>query len=189
MRFDPEALMDWLAATPGSIALHESLHVYTWIETAHVLGIMLFAGTIALIDLRLLGLAFRPVPVSQMNAKILPWTVAAFVLMIATGLALFYAIPVRSFHSVWFRAKMLLMLAAGINVFLFHARVERDRDRWDLGETPRGARVSSVISLVIWASVIITGRMIAYNWFDCDRQPQPEIINFLTSCVATESGQ
>jgi hypothetical protein len=31
--------------------------------------------------------------------------------------------------------------------------------------------------------------MIAYNWFDCDRQPQPDIINFLTSCAATESGQ
>jgi hypothetical protein len=28
--------------------------------------------------------------------------------------------------------------------------------------------------------------MIAYNWFDCDRQPQPDIINFLTSCVPSE---
>jgi uncharacterized membrane protein SirB2 len=180
---DPDSLLQRLAATPGSIALHESLHVYTWIETAHVLGIMLFVGTIALIDLRLLGLAFRPVPISQMNGKILPWTVAGFVLMIATGVALFYAVPVQSFHSIWFRAKMLLILAAGINVFLFHARVERDRDRWDIGETPGAARASAVISLVLWTSVIISGRMIAYNWFDCDR-PQPPLIRILAGCPA-----
>jgi peptidoglycan/LPS O-acetylase OafA/YrhL len=185
---DPDSLLQWLAATPGSIALHESLHVYPWIETAHVLGIMLFVGTLALIDLRLLGLAFRPVPVSQMNGQILPWTVAGFVLMTATGMALFYAVPVQSFHSVWFRAKMLLILAAGINVFLFHTRVERDRDRWDRGETPRAARASAAISLVIWIGVIITGQMMAYNWFDCDR-PQPPLIRILAGCPAELPGR
>jgi hypothetical protein len=90
---------------------------------------------------------------------------------------------VQSFHSIWFRAKMLLILAAGINVFLFHARVERDRDRWDIGDTPGAARASAVISLVIWTSVIISGRLIAYNWFDCDR-PQPPLIRILAGCPA-----
>jgi hypothetical protein len=183
MSLEPDSLLQGLAAMPSSIALHESLYVYTWIETAHVLGIMLFVGTIALIDLRLLGLAFRPVPISQMNGNILPWTVAGFVLVIATGVALFYAVPVQSFHSVWFRAKMLLILAAGINVFLFHARVERDRKRWDMGETPGAARASAVISLAIWALVIVSGRMMAYNWFDCDR-PQPPLIRILAGCPA-----
>jgi len=26
------------------------------------------------------------------------------------------------------------------------------------------------------------GRMIAYNWFDCDHQPQPEWVNWLAGC-------
>jgi hypothetical protein len=181
MSLDPESLINLLAATPGSIALHESLYVYTWIETAHVLGIMLFVGTIALVDLRFLGFAFLPVPLSQMTGKILPWTVAGFVLMIATGAALFYAVPVRSFHSIWFRAKMLLMLGAGINALLFHARAQGGA--WDSAETPLGARVSSMISLLVWALVIITGRMIAYDWFDCDR-PQPLLIHTLAGCLA-----
>jgi hypothetical protein len=183
MNFGLEPFVDWLAATPGSIALHESLHMYTWIETAHVLGIMLFVGTIAMVDLRLLGLAFRAAPISQMNARILPWTIAGFVLMILTGLALFYAIPVRSFHSVWFRGKMLLLLVAGINIFLFHARVERDRARWDLGPTPTAARVSAVVSLILWAGVIVGGRMIAYNWFDCTKV-QPPFIHAVAGCPA-----
>src|SRR5215469_13269334 len=86
----------WLAATPWSVQLHESLYMYTYIETAHVIGIMLFVGTIAMVDLRLLGLAFRKTPISRMNARILPFTVVGFVLMTATGILLFYAIPMRT---------------------------------------------------------------------------------------------
>jgi hypothetical protein len=179
-----DAAVDWLAAQPGSIALHESLYAYTWIETAHVLGITLFVGTIAMVDLRLLGLAFRRAPVSAMNARMLPWTVAGFVLMIVTGALLFYAIPVRSFHSLWFRAKVLLMGVAAINIFVFHARVERDRARWDGDATPpRGARIAAAISLAAWAGVIVTGRMIAYNWFDCDK-PQSAFVHQFTGCPA-----
>lgn len=126
MTVDPEAVVNWLAAQPGSVALHESLYAYTWIETAHVLGITLFAGTIAMVDLRLLGAAFSRTPISQMSGRVLPWTVAGFALMIATGLLLFYAIPVRSFHSLWFRMKLVMLLIAAINIFVFHARVGRD---------------------------------------------------------------
>lgn len=152
MTLDADAAVNWIAAQPGSIALHESLHAYTRIETAHVLGIMLFVGTIAMVDLRLLGVAFTRAPVSQMSERILPWTVAGFVLMIATGALLFYAIPVRSFHSLWFRLKMVLLVLAGVNIFVFHARVERerDRDRWDRGTTPPlSARISAAASLAL----------------------------------------
>jgi hypothetical protein len=177
-----ERFVEWLAATPWSVALHESLYMYTYIEAAHVLGIMLFVGSIAMVDLRLLGLAFRAVPVSQMNARILPWTVVGFVLMITTGVLLFYAIPVRSWHSLWFRAKLVLMLVAAVNIWIFHRRVERDRARWDsAARPPIGARISAAISLVAWIGVVVTGRMIAYNWFDCDK-PQPPVISALASC-------
>src|SRR5262245_13643533 len=62
----------WLSQTTWSTELHESLYAYTWIETAHVIGITLFVGTIAMVDLRLLGWAWRTVPISQMTARILP---------------------------------------------------------------------------------------------------------------------
>ncbi|MDB5479137.1 MAG: hypothetical protein JWO83_190 [Caulobacteraceae bacterium] len=181
---DLDGVVERLAAQPGSIALHESLYAYTLIETAHVLGVTLFVGTIAMVDLRLLGLAFTRAPVSAMTARILPWTLAGFVLMIITGALLFYAIPVRSFHSLWFRAKLLLMTVAAINIFVFHVRVERDRARWDRSVTPpMGARISAAISLAAWAGVIVTGRMIAYNWFDCDK-PQSSFVHVLTGCPA-----
>jgi hypothetical protein len=178
----PESFVTWLGDTPGSIALHESLYMYTWIETAHVIGIMLFVGTIAMVDLRLLGVSFRGISVSQMNARVLPWTVAGFVLMVITGALLFYAIPVRTFHSVWFRTKMLLLLIAGVNILVFHWQVERGRAAWDEAPRPPGAaRLSAALSLTVWALVIIFGRFIAYNWYDCDR-PQPELVRAYASC-------
>ncbi len=180
------AFVEWLAGTQGSIALVESLHMYPLIETTHVLTLMLFLGTLAIVDLRLLGALFTRVPVSEVTARVLPFTVAGFALMIITGLLLFYAIPVRTYESIWFRIKVILMVAAGINAWLFHRRVKRDRALWDGWERPPlGARLSAGTSLGLWAGVIVTGRMIAYNWFDCDRQPQPDFINWAAGCVVT----
>jgi hypothetical protein len=59
-----------------------------------------------------------------------------------------------------------------LNAFVFHNGVYRKVFEWDLHHrTPRGARAAGACSLVLWAAIIISGRMIAYNWFDCDMQP------------------
>lgn len=177
-------LAEWMAATAGSIALHESLYMYPLVESTHVLTLMLFAGTVILVDLRLLGFAFTSIPVSEFTSRLLPWTVAGFLIMTATGALLFYAIPVRSYQSIWFRIKVIVLLAAGINAWLFHRRVEQNRDQWDGNIVPPlGARISAATSLACWVVVIVTGRMIAYNWFDCDRQPQSAFINWAAGCV------
>ena len=56
---------------------------------------------------------------------------------------------------------------------------------WDKDSSiPSSMKNRAITSLVLWSSVIISGRMIAYNWFDCGRQPQPDFINFLISCTA-----
>jgi hypothetical protein len=58
---------------------------------------------------------------------------------------------------------------------------------WDLSpDIPKAARVSAIVSLVLWAGIVVAGRMIAYNWFDCDIQPQPAFINWAAGCVVGE---
>ena len=175
---------EWLASTKWSIALHESLMAYPLIETSHVLSLMLFVGSVNFVDLRLLGWALRDVPVSEVTRRVLPWTVAGFVVAVVTGLLLFYAIPVRTYQSVWFRVKVVMLIVAGINAGLFHLAQRGGPFAWDADpRPPRRARVAGAVSLVAWATVIVMGRMIAYNWFDCDRQPQPELVNLLAGCV------
>jgi hypothetical protein len=163
-------LIAWLEASPGSVALRESLYAYSVTETLHVLTLTLFLGTLALFDLRLMGLLFQRAPVSRLSRRVLPFSVGGFCVMVLTGLALFYANPIRLFHSVWFRAKLALLLAAGLNMAYFHLRVERDRALWDASPVPPpAARRAGAISLVLWTGVIVMGRLIAYGWFDCDR--------------------
>jgi len=176
----------WLDTHAWSTALHESFYMYPWIESTHVLTLMLFVGTLIAVDLRLLGVAFRNVPVSEMTGRLLPWTVAGFVIMVITGLLLFYAIPVRTYQSLWFRIKVVLLIVAGINAWVMHKKIMANQSVWDTApKPPRGARISAALSLSTWAGVIVTGRFIAYNWFDCDR-PQPDWVIFLAGCVVDD---
>jgi hypothetical protein len=148
-----------------------------------------FFGLAVMFDLRLLDWTFRRVPVSEFNRRVLPWTIAAFVVMVVSGTLLFYAIPLRSYQNIFFRTKMLLLLLAGLNVWFFHTRVFPRVANWDVeASPPPAAKLAGALSLVLWIAIVVSGRMIAYNWFDCDRQPQSALINLLTSCDATEAG-
>jgi hypothetical protein len=143
----------------------------------------LFFGTLLFVDLRLTGRVFNNLSVSEVNSKVLPLTIFGFLVMSLTGLLLFYAIPVRNYQNIFFRTKMLLIVIAGVNAFFFHRRMSKEAKIWDKDSSiPSSMKNSAMTSLVLWSSVIITGRMIAYNWFDCDRQPQPKWMNTLTSC-------
>ena len=167
-----------------STGLHESRYAYDIIESVHVWALCLFFGLAVMFDLRLLGWTMRGVPVSEVARRMQPWTIAGFVVMVISGSLLFSAIPLRSFQSIFFRVKMVMLLLAGANVWIFHSGVFRRVQTWDLDKVPpRAARMAGAFSLVLWVGIVISGRMIAYNWFDCDRQPQPAIINFLTNCV------
>jgi hypothetical protein len=180
------SFLEWLAGTAWSVALHESLYMYPLIESTHVITLTLYVGLAVILDLRL-GLILRSVPVSQILTRVLPWTKAGFVIMFTTGLLLFYAIPVRNYQNIFFRVKVIMLILAGINVWYFHTRIERTVPEWDLSPAiPKAARAAAVISLVLWAGIVVTGRMIAYNWFDCDIQPQSAFINWAAGCVVAK---
>jgi hypothetical protein len=176
--------MEWLASTEWSVALHESLWAYPLIESTHVLTLGLFVGTAIMVDLRLLGWSFTRIPVTEFTDQVLPWTRGAFYIMVTTGVLLFYAIPVRNYQNIFFRAKMIMFVLALLNIWYFHNHTERTVGLWSKFERPpRGARLAGVYSIILWLSIVVAGRMIAYNWFDCDIQPQPAFINWAAGCV------
>jgi hypothetical protein len=182
------AFFSHLGDSTWSTGLHESRYAYDLIESVHVWTLCLFFGLAVLFDLRLLGWTMRSVPVSEVASRLLPWTVVGFISMVISGTLLFLAIPLRSYQNVFFRTKMVMLLLAGLNVWIFHSGVYRRVATWDVARVPpRAARVAGALSLALWVCIVLSGRMIAYNWFDCDRQPQRPIINFLTSCVPTQS--
>ena len=163
------SFFEWLAATPASLALHESRYLYLGVLTVHVMTLGVFVGIAVLLDLRLLGITLRNVPASEVIARLVPWTIAGFLVMVASGTLLFYAAPVDKVGNVFFRAKMGLLVLAGINIWVFFNTVYANVAEWDLDPVPpRRARLAGGVALVLWAAIITAGRMIPYQqyWFD-----------------------
>ena len=88
-------LLRWIQATPGSTGIRESTWTYPVIESVHVLGLCLFLGFALIWDMRLLNKAFRRVPVSDIQARVMPWVNVGFIIMVISGSLLFYEEPVR----------------------------------------------------------------------------------------------
>jgi hypothetical protein len=175
-------------AVSWSEALASSANFWGLLEGSHVLGLMLFAGTIFLVDLRLLGVGFKNTPVSVLSERVLPLTVFGMVLMIITGVGLFYAKPLLYYHNLWFRLKLVFLVLAAINIMWFHFRVQRTMPAWDTSPKPPAAvRASGLISLTAWILVITFGRFIAYDWYECGKA-LPHWANVAQECATSEYG-
>ena len=173
----------WLDTQVWSTGLHESYYMYNWIESTHVLTLMLSLGMLFLIDLRMLGLALPGVPATTLARRLNLPMLLGFGVMILTGLLLFYAIPVRTAQSLWFRIKLVLLACAAVNAWLFHRRMKNSGPGWDQhAKAPAALQLGAGLSLVFWALIVVCGRFIAYDWFDCSAEPAPWIAT-LAGCI------
>jgi hypothetical protein len=155
-----------IEASSLGVAMRQWLWLYPSVEIVHITGIGLLFGSIAVLDLRLLGFS-RTLSVKQLARHVLPWTAASFVLIVPSGLMMFTAHASDFIQSGVFVLKMGLILAAGLNAALFHAITYRTADVWDAEEMrklppPPSARLAGALSLALWISVIACGRLLAY---------------------------
>jgi len=152
----------WLYDLPWVVTLEESDNLFPLIESAHVLGIGLMAGTLIIVDLRVLGATFQRESVRRIAETLLPYTWAGFALMVGTGLPLFAAESVKLIHNPAFLIKLVLLTLAGVNALLFHLTIYRKVDEWGgAAKTPLPARVLAGTSAALWLSVIVAGRLIS----------------------------
>ena len=84
-----------------------------------------------------------------------------------TGLMLLYGQPVRFYGNIFFWTKSVMMVLAAVNALAFHLSTYESVAAWDSAAvTPSAAKLAGVVSIVLWAFVVICGRLIAYNWFN-----------------------
>lgn len=156
---------EWVNEFPSSVAIRESVYGYPYLLTFHAVSMALFAGLIVMMDLRLLGIAYRRTALSQVQKQLFPWQMFTMGLSSVSGLVLLYGQPTRYYGKVFFWLKMALMVAAGVNALVFHLTTYRSVAAWDSSSrVPLGARLAGAFSLVLWAGVVVFGRITAYNW-------------------------
>ena len=162
----PSGALGAIEASGLGQAMRHWLWLYPSVEIVHIVGIGLLFGSIAVLDLRLLGFS-RSIPAKRLASHVLPWSAGSFLLIVPSGLLMFTAHATEFIDSPVFVLKMGLILAAGVNAALFHTITFRTADVWDSEEMrklppPPSARAAGALSLLLWISVIACGRLLAY---------------------------
>jgi hypothetical protein len=141
--------------------MREALWAYPATEAVHIIGIALLFGSIAIVDLRLLGLGSR-LPLAALVAFAVPWSLAGFALAATTGVLMFTAHAAEFVEQPVFLLKMSLILTAGINAALLRTGALRDAGRGSDTNPPLRVRSAAALSIALWLAVIACGRLLAY---------------------------
>jgi hypothetical protein len=144
--------------------IQQSGWAFPTIETIHVIAIALVVGTISIVDLRLLGLAWTQRPVTQLCREILPMTWIAFAVALCAGSLMFISQAMEYFSNFAFRAKFAVMAVAGLNMLVFQFVTYRGIAAWDRSAAvPIAGRLAGAISLTCWISIVFFGRWIGFT--------------------------
>jgi hypothetical protein len=144
--------------------LRTSLKAMPIVEAIHVMAIATVFGTIALVDLRLLGYPNVQRSFSKLHHELLQWTWIAFGMAFATGVLLLFVNAVTYYRNTAFWLKMGAIVLAGINMLVFEYVTARSVAKWDRGVLPpAAARTAGALSLVLWIAVIFLGRWIGFT--------------------------
>lgn len=159
-----EGLLRALEGLPIATTVREDENLFPWIECAHVLALTLVIGSIAVVDLRLIGLASRDRSVRQTTAAVLPVTWIAFAFAVLTGGLMFASNATAYAHNFYFQVKMALIATAGLNMAAYHLLLNKGSDAWHTSTaTPVRARLVGALSLCLWIAIAAFGRWIGFT--------------------------
>lgn len=154
----------WLQETALAQYIRESEWAFPTIESLHVIALTIVFGTIAVVDLRLCGLASTNRRFTELADELLPWTWGAFVLAVIFGSMLFMSHALIYFNNTAFRVKFIFMFLAGVNMLTFELVTRRNVTQWDLGnKIPLTARAAGVLSLIFWIASVYLGRQTGWT--------------------------
>ena len=160
----------WLSTTSPSVFIQEH---NTWaiptIQSIHIVGIAMVMGSVLMIDLRILGWAGTDQTLRQTARRFGPWLTGSLWLLLATGILMVIGEPVRELMTFSFWLKMALVAVGALVAAIFQGTLRRHEQRWE--ETlvhRRSIKLLAILTFLIWACIIVLGRLIAYDhvWGD-----------------------
>jgi hypothetical protein len=157
------SIAQWIQSTNLATALRESELMYPIVMSSHLASIALFGGMILMTDLRILGLAMRSQPISDVVGQLRPWKWLGFIIMVTCGISLAAAKAVSYYDNPYFVIKMTLLALIGVHALIFRRSVYLNTASIDRAKVvPRVAKIAAGLSLALWLGVLCAGRWIAY---------------------------
>ena len=162
-----EAFAAWLEATSVAQFMQASDWAFPAVEIVHVMAIVLVYGVIAVVDLKLVGLAGKSRRYADLAADSLHWVWGAFVIAVLTGGLMFASQPNEYLANSYFLAKMVFIAFAGVNMLVMEFYTSRNRHEWGIEPKaiPVAARLAGTLSLTFWTVVVVCGRWIGFTMF------------------------
>ena len=153
----------WLAATPASRAVQGIGGYVPAIQSLHIVAIAVVISSGAMVNLRLLGIMNRSLPIATLGARFSRPVWLGIGALALSGLALLLAEPERSLASQVFQLKMALLVVAMAVTLRLLRQVSRHGTQWDAAAAvPASVRIPALAALLLWAAIIFAGRWIAY---------------------------
>jgi len=158
-----QSFASWLSQTPASQIIQNVLWIIPLVQTLHILAIAVVLSSVAMIDLRIFGLAGRRATMMQTADRYVPWLWWGLLVLALTGVTLITGEPVRSLTNPAFQIKMLLLLGAVAVTISFQRSVRKNAVVWDTRvRSSSSIRVAAVGTLLLWFAIAVAGRWIAY---------------------------
>ena len=156
---------EWLSQTSLSLAIQSHEWVIPTIQSIHIIAIGVALSSVFMIDLRILGWAGRDQTVAQTTARFGPWLTWALCVLLATGAAMIVGEPARELLALSFWLKMGLVAIGTVVALVFQRSIRRHESHWETALVhQQGIKALAVVTLLIWACVVVLGRLIAYDY-------------------------
>jgi hypothetical protein len=141
----------------------ESVLAYPIVLSTHLTCIALFGGMILITNLRLLGLTFKNLTITQVVSAFRPWKRGGVTVMIGTGLLLATCEATKYAPNPFFWTKMIVLALIGVHALVFRPIVYTKTEELDGSPNiPTKAKVAAILSLILWTAMFTMGRLIAY---------------------------
>ncbi len=151
---------DWLSNTPMSLKIQTVLWIIPAVQTVHILCVTIVMTSMAMLDLRLVGVAGRQQLMSRMVNRFVPWVWWTLPILLISGSLLIIGEPSRELLNPYFRAKMLMLLTVIAITLVVQLRNLKDSTFWESRKLLAGC--AGGISLLLWIGIVTAGRWIAY---------------------------
>ncbi|MSO83433.1 MAG: hypothetical protein EXQ53_09085 [Acidobacteria bacterium] len=154
------AFFQWCEDSRVGEAIRESAWLFPAIEAVHLLGLVMIAAAVLVVDMRLLGVGLRDHPVAQLARDAELWLVGSLGVMLTTGVLLFLAEAIKCYYSFAFWVKMASLALAILFTFTVRRKVVFS-DEACVG--PLWSTLTAVTSVGLWAGVGWGGRWIGFS--------------------------
>jgi uncharacterized membrane protein len=153
--------------------VRETPWVYPVILSVHLMCIAIFGGMILMTDLRLLGLGLKDKTVAEVVGGLRPFKRIGFVVMVTCGILMAGSGATQYYANPYFWIKMTLLVLVGVHALVFKPGVYDHPEELDKSPVlPARAKAAAVLSLILWVSLPVFGRLIGYYEPPLPKAPQ-----------------